>query len=94
MILLTLSTLIFGIILGADPAPMGTIKDAVVLFGISGIIFPPRIIAFVVMMTGAIFIADKFLCSWGCQAGVYQVLLFRLNRNKHFSWKIFMRFMH
>jgi len=28
-----------------------------------------------------VLVANKFICSWGCQAGVLQDLVFRLNRN-------------
>ncbi len=71
----------FGVILGADPAPMGTVKDAIVLYGSSGAIFPPRIIALAVFLLLA-FLANKFICSWGCQVGTLQDLVFRLNRNR------------
>ncbi len=75
-----MSVLLFGIILGSDPSPMGTVKDAIVLFGIKRIVFPPRIIAFTVFISTIVF-ANKFICSWGCQLGVLQDLIFRLNRN-------------
>ena len=32
---------VFGVFLGSDPSPMGTVKDAIVLFGSKGVIFPP-----------------------------------------------------
>lgn len=79
--LLFAAIVLFGVILGADPSPMGTVKDAIVLFAKSGVIFPPRLIAFTVMLVGGIFLANKFLCSWGCQFGTFQDLIFRLNRN-------------
>ena len=41
-LLLAFSVLVSGVILGADPSPMGTVKDAVVLFGRTGTFFPPR----------------------------------------------------
>ena len=72
---------VFGVILGSDPSPMGTVKDAVVLFGKSRIIFPPRIIALAVMLIGGTLLANKFLCSWGCQFGTLQDLIFRLGRD-------------
>lgn len=71
---------IFGIILGSDPSPMGTVKDAIVLFGAKGVIFPPRLMAFGVFLLMVI-VANKFICSWGCQLGTLQDLIFRLNRN-------------
>jgi NAD-dependent dihydropyrimidine dehydrogenase PreA subunit len=72
---------IFGVVLGADPAPMGTVKDAIVLYGNSGAIFPPRMIALAVFLL-LVLLANKFICSWGCQAGALQDLVFRLNRNR------------
>ncbi len=71
---------LFGVILGSDPGPMGTVKDAIVLFGTKRVIFPPRMIALTVFLL-LIFLANKFICSWGCQMGTLQDLIFRLNRN-------------
>ena len=75
------STALFGVVLGADPSPMGTVKDAIVLFGTEGVIFPPRMIALGVFLLSVV-LANKFICSWGCQFGVLQDFLFRLNRNR------------
>ena len=72
---------VFGIILGSDPSPMGTVKDAIVLLGSKGVIFPPRLIAFGVFLLMVI-LANKFICSWGCQLGTLQDLIFRLNRGR------------
>lgn len=74
------AVVVFGIILGSDPSPMGTVKDAVVLFGAKGIVFPPRLVAFCIFILMTI-IANKFICSWGCQLGTLQDLIFRINRN-------------
>ena len=71
---------IFGVILGADPAAMGTVKDAIVLYGKRGVIFPPRLVALSVFLL-MVFLANKFICSWGCQLGTLQDLIFRFNRN-------------
>ncbi|MHB8773087.1 MAG: 4Fe-4S binding protein [Syntrophales bacterium] len=71
---------LFGIILGADPGPMGTIKDAIVLYGEKGVIFPPRMVALTIFLL-LVVVANKFICAWGCQAGTLQDLIFRLNRN-------------
>lgn len=76
------SVAVFGIGLGADPSPMGTVKDAVFLLTAHGTVFWPRIIAFTVFMLTVI-VANKFICSWGCQFGMLQEFIFRLNRNKH-----------
>jgi polyferredoxin len=71
---------IFGIILGSDPSPMGTVKDAIVLLGFKGVIFPPRLIAFSIFLLMVV-LANKFICSWGCQIGTLQDLIFRHNRD-------------
>ena len=75
------AVIIFGILLGADPSPMGTVKDAIHLYGAKKVIFPPRMIALSIFLL-IVFLANKFICSWGCQIGTLQDLLFRLNRNK------------
>ena len=75
-----IAIVVFGIILGSDPGPMGTVKDAIVLYGAKGLIFPPRMIAVTVFLL-LVFLANKFICSWGCQVGTLQDLIFRLNRN-------------
>jgi NAD-dependent dihydropyrimidine dehydrogenase PreA subunit len=79
LVLLPISILIFGIVFGPDPNPMGTVKDAIVLFGKKHIIFPPRMVAFVIFLLMVI-IANKFICSWACQFGTLQEFLFRLGR--------------
>jgi len=71
---------VFGIILGSDPSPMGTVKDAIVLLGSKSVIFPPRLIAFGIFLL-MIILANKFICSWGCQLGTLQDLIFRFNRD-------------
>jgi polyferredoxin len=73
---------VFGVILGSDPSPMGTVKDAVVLLGTKGVIFPPRMIALSLFLV-TVFLANKFICSWGCQFGTLQDTIFRLNRSEN-----------
>ena len=73
------SIVLFGVILGSDPSPMGTVKDAIVLFGARRVVFPPRMIALTVFLVTVV-LANKFICAWGCQLGTLQDLLFRLNR--------------
>jgi Pyruvate/2-oxoacid:ferredoxin oxidoreductase delta subunit len=70
----------FGIALGSDPSPMGTVKDAVVLFGARHVVFWPRAVAFGIFLAMVV-LANKFICAWGCQFGTVQDLIFRLNRN-------------
>ncbi len=72
--------IIFGVVLGADPSPMGTVKDAIVLYASKGVIFGPRMMAFSIFILTVI-LANKFICSWGCQLGTLQDFIFRLNRN-------------
>jgi len=79
---------VFGVILGSDPSPMGTVKDAIVLLGSKGVIFPPRLIAFGIFLLMVI-LANKFICSWGCQLGTLQDLIFRLNRSSKNSKGLF-----
>lgn len=80
--LLAAGALIFGAILGSDPSPMGTVKDAVYLYGSSGAVFIPRMIALAVFLAMVI-AANKLICSWGCQFGTLQEFIFRLNRRSH-----------
>lgn len=70
--------LIFGVAIGPDPSPMGTIKDAIYLFGTTHAIFPPRMIALLIFLV-IVFLANKYICAWGCQAGLLQELIFRVN---------------
>jgi polyferredoxin len=74
------AVVVFGIALGSDPSPMGTVKDALVLFGSKRVIFPPRLIAFLIFILMVV-LANKFICSWGCQIGTLQDLIFRFNRD-------------
>lgn len=74
------AVVVFGLALGSDPSPMGTVKDAIVLFGSKRIIFPPRLVAFCIFLLMVV-LANKFICSWGCQVGTLQDLIFRLNRD-------------
>lgn len=79
--LLLAAVAVFGVALGSDPSPMGTVKDAIVLLGSRGVIFPPRLIAFGVFLF-LVIVANKFICSWGCQLGTLQDAIFRLGRDK------------
>ncbi|AQT67785.1 Putative electron transport protein YccM [Anaerohalosphaera lusitana] len=79
--LLAVPVVLFGIVLGADPNPMRTVKDAIALFATENIIFPPRLLAFAVFTLLVIF-ANKLICSWGCQLGTLQDLLFRTMHEK------------
>ena len=85
--LLFFSLTTFGVILGSDPSPMGTVKDAIVLFAKKGVIFPPRFIAMGVFLV-VVLLVNKFICAWGCQAGTLQDLVFRLNQKKNGGAKL------
>lgn len=76
-----IAVMIFGVILSADPSPMGTIKDNFALFGAYHVLFPPRLVALALMLLMVI-LANKFICSWGCQLGTLQDLIFRINKEK------------
>ena len=79
--LLFVSVLIFGVIMGSDPSPMGTVKDAIHLYGSARAVFPPRMIALSIFLL-SVFLVNKYICAWGCQAGALQDLIFRLNRTE------------
>lgn len=81
MILYGLGFTFFGVLLGADPSPMGTVKDAIVLYASKGVIFKPRLVAFTIFIL-LVIVANKFICAWGCQLGTLQDFIFRLNRNR------------
>jgi len=80
-LLIGLGVLIFGIILGADPSPMGTVKDAVFLITAHGTVFWPRMVALAIFLLTVV-LANKFICSWGCQFGLLQEFIFRLFRRR------------
>lgn len=73
--------MLFGVILSSDPSPMGTVKDAIALWGEKHVIFKPRMIAMSIFLLTVILV-NKMICSWGCQFGALQDFIFRLNRNK------------
>ncbi len=87
IVLLGISVFVFGVVLGADPGPMGTVKDAIHLYGTAHIIFPPRMIALAVFLL-LVFLANKYICAWGCQAGTLQELIFRLNTSERHEPRI------
>jgi len=79
--LLFTSVMIFGVVMGSDPSPMGTVKDAIHLYGTAHAIFPPRMIALFIFLA-IVFFANKYICAWGCQAGTLQDLIFRINQTE------------
>jgi len=79
--LLFTSVLIFGVVMGSDPSPMGTVKDAVYLYGTTRAVFVPRLIALGIFLA-IVFLANKYICAWGCQLGTLQDLVFQINRTR------------
>ncbi len=79
--LLFASVLIFGVVMGSDPSPMGTVKDAVYLYGTTRAVFVPRLIALGIFLA-IVFLANKYICAWGCQLGTLQDLIFQINRTR------------
>jgi polyferredoxin len=78
----------FGVIFSADPSPMGTVKDAIALWGEKHVIFKPRMIAMSIFLLTVVLV-NKMICSWGCQFGALQDFIFRINRNKKDTRGIF-----
>lgn len=76
--LLAGSFILFGILLGSDPSPMGTVKDAIVLYGAERTIFPPRLVAFLIF-TLLVIVGNKLICGWGCQLGTLQDWLYQIS---------------
>jgi len=81
---LFISILIFGVALGSDPSPMGTVKDAIHLYATAHVVFPPRIIALTIFLL-IVFLANKYICAWGCQAGSLQDLVYRINQTHKYK---------
>ena len=77
--LLFAAVLLFGVILGADPNPMGPVKDAIHLYGATHVIYLPRLSALTVFLV-IVILANKYICAWGCQVGTLQDLIFRINQ--------------
>ncbi len=75
-----LSLTLFGVVLGADPSPMGTVKDAIILWAEERVWFGPRMIALAAFLAMVV-LFNKSICGWGCQVGTLQDLIFSLNRN-------------
>ncbi len=65
------TAVLFGFMFGSDPNPMGTVKDAIVLYGREGVLFPPRMAALAVFLL-LVFVSNKSICGWGCHFGALQ----------------------
>jgi NAD-dependent dihydropyrimidine dehydrogenase PreA subunit len=79
--MMLLAAAVFGLWLGVEPNAPGTVKDALVLYGQTGLIFPPRMIALVAFLLMSI-IGNKVFCGWGCQFGTLQDLVWHLPTRK------------
>ena len=73
---LVAAVLVFGIWLGSDPNPVGTINDAIVLYGKEGVIFKPRLMALSVFLLTVV-LGGRMLCGWGCQLGTLQEVIYQ-----------------
>jgi len=89
--LLAAAVIFFGVALGSDPSPMGTVKDAIVLYGSHNAVFPPRMIALGVFLL-LVIVANKYICAWGCQFGVLQDFIHRLARKPNDRNSVFPQF--
>lgn len=78
---MALAAAVFGVWLGVEPNAPGTVKDALVLYGEQGVIFPPRMIAFAALILMSI-VGNKLFCGWGCQFGALQDLVSHLPTRK------------
>ncbi len=81
--MLVAAPLIFGVWLGVEPNAPGTVKDAIMLYASTGVVFMPRLIAFAAFLVMSI-IGNKVFCGWGCQFGTLQDLVWHLPTRK---WK-------
>ncbi|MHB8994854.1 MAG: 4Fe-4S binding protein [Armatimonadota bacterium] len=68
------AAVVFGVWLGVEPNAPGTIKDGLLLYGETGAIFPPRLIALIGFLLMSI-IGNKVFCGWLCQFGTLQDLV-------------------
>jgi polyferredoxin len=75
-----ISLMIFGLGFNSSPSPMGPLNDTISLLGNWSEILHPRLWAILTYLL-LVIVANKFICSWACQFGVLQDLIFRLNRN-------------
>lgn len=81
-IFLIAASLIFGFWLGSDPNPVGTINDALVLYGQKGYIFKPRMVALTIFLLTVV-LGGRMLCGWGCQFGCLQEVFYQLPVRKY-----------
>jgi len=80
--MLVAAVLVFGVWLGVEPNAPGTVKDGLVLYGAEGVIFRPRLIAFIGFLLMSI-IGNKVFCGWGCHFGTLQDLAWQPKTKKY-----------
>ncbi len=80
-VLLVVSAIVFGVLLGSDPNPLGTVKDGIVLYANDGVLFKPRFVALAFLLLLAL-VFGRMFCGWGCQIGVIQDLFYRFRDKK------------
>lgn len=81
LVLLTSVVILLGFVLGSDPNPLGMIKDALYIYGTTGVIFKPRIIvATAILLT--VLVGGRLYCGWGCHLGALQELLYTVPLKK------------
>lgn len=80
--MLVAAVLVFGVWLGVEPNAPGTVKDGLILYGTEGVIFRPRLMAFIGFLLMSI-IGNKVFCGWGCHFGTLQDLAWQPNTKKY-----------
>lgn len=68
---------VIGFILGSDPNPLGMIKDALYIYGTTGVIFKPRIIVTAIVLL-TVLLGGRLFCGWACHLGALQDLVYRV----------------
>ncbi|HEX3033376.1 MAG TPA: 4Fe-4S binding protein [Bacillota bacterium] len=93
--ILAVVVLVLGFVLGSDPNPLGMIKDALYIYGTTGVVFKPRIIVgAAILLTVAV--GGRLYCGWGCHLGALQDLLYHTRLPKfriHFGISNLFRFL-
>jgi NAD-dependent dihydropyrimidine dehydrogenase PreA subunit len=77
-IIMFLSVIIFGIILGAGPNPMESVVKILKLLNNMEVGIKEIIIS-VIIFTFFSLLGNKLICGWGCQLGALQESIFNLN---------------
>ncbi len=83
VLMLLAAVAIFGVWLGVEPNAPGTIKDGIMLYAETGVVFLPRLIAFAGFLLMGI-IGNKLFCGWCCQFGTLQDAIWHIPTKK---WK-------